>query len=56
MIEEETAMARQLRLSAHARTSLALMRRYLAEGDDIDSPRVVACVLRALELAKELAA
>lgn len=48
--------ARKAGLGAQARRALEMARQYIDEGDEIDSPRVMACVLQALDIAKELAA
>lgn len=46
--------ARKTGLATQARQALAMARQYMAEGDEVDSPRVLACMLTALELAKEI--
>lgn len=50
--------ARQGGLDATVRQSLEMIARYQAEGDSLDSMRVVACLRRALDAmaAKEVAA
>lgn len=47
--------ARKAGLAAQARAALKLARQYMAEGDEVDSPRVLAALLAAMELAKEIA-
>lgn len=48
---QSTALRRGL--EEQARMALAMARRFLDEGDPIESPRVVACVLKAMGLARD---
>lgn len=51
-IEILRATAAQAGLDATVRQSLAMIARYVDEGDALDSVRVLACLRRALDAAK----
>lgn len=53
-INELQSLARRQGLSEQTRRALATAANFLEEGDEVTSPRVIACVLQALGIAKRL--